>query len=186
MQDTSFRCHQSVIEFLRGDIVEQDVDAIVNAANSTLLGGGGVDGAIHRGAGPALLESCRMVAATLPSKRLPTGQAVITPGFALKARHVIHCVGPIYDRMQSEAPALLASCYREALALCRKHSLTSVAFPSISTGVYGYPVGKAAAVALSTLHEWLRAPGSPTLVRFVLFDDVSLSTYLGAANGVFV
>lgn len=161
------------IELVRGDITAQDVDAIVNAANPSLAGGGGVDGAIHRAAGP------RLVAASRPLAPCPPGRARITPGFDLPARHVIHTVGPVWhggDRGEAE---VLAAAYRSSLALAEEHGLTSVAFPSISTGVYGYPVEAAARVSLATVgaHE----PRSLALVRFVLFSDADLATYRRAA-----
>lgn len=177
-----YRVGQCTVVLERGDITEQHTDAIVNAANSELLGGGGVDGAIHRAAGPRLLEACREIKKTLPGGRLPPGGAVITPGFDLRARYVIHCVGPIYSVEGAAAPRLLASCYSEALRLCREHGLQSVAFPSISTGAYGYPVDEAAPVALRAVRDALRSFGAPSLVKFVLFDDRTLSAYERAAK----
>lgn len=161
------------IELLRGDITAQDVDAIVNAANPSLAGGGGVDGAIHRAAGP------RLVAASRPLAPCPPGEARITPGFDLPARHVIHTVGPVWHGGERGEAEVLAAAYRSSLALAEAHGLTSVAFPSISTGVYGYPVEAAARVALATVraHE----PHSLALVRFVLFSDADLATYRRAA-----
>ena len=139
------------IEIIRGDITTQKVDAIVNAANSSLMGGGGVDGAIHRAAGPQLLRACRALPQVAPHVRCPTGEARITPGFALPARWVIHTVGPIWRGGMNGEGALLAQCYRHALQLLRAHALHSIAFPAISCGVYGYPPAAAAAVAVSTL-----------------------------------
>jgi O-acetyl-ADP-ribose deacetylase (regulator of RNase III) len=184
----TFKVGRTLVTFDQGDITAQDTDVIVNAANSSLLGGGGVDGAIHRAAGPALLEACRAIAAALPNRRLATGGAVLTAGFGLRARHVIHCVGPVYHAAGADAADLLASCYREALALCRAHGLRSVAFPSISTGAYGYPVHAAAAVALRAVRGALEgAPeDAPALVTFVLFDEHTLAAYLGAARAVLV
>ncbi|RDI98451.1 O-acetyl-ADP-ribose deacetylase [Dyella solisilvae] len=141
------------IEIITADITGLRVDAIVNAANSSLLGGGGVDGAIHRAAGPALLQACRALPQVQPGVRCPTGEARITPGFALPARHVIHTVGPIWHGGTHGEPALLASCYRESMALARAHDVLSIAFPAISCGVYGYPPELAGGVALHSLHE---------------------------------
>lgn len=154
-----------------GDITREDTDAIANAANAALAGGGGVDGAIHAAAGPELLEACAAVRQTLEGHRLPTGQAVITPGFGLRARHVIHCVGPVYHHAGDAAAELLASCYRAALTLCREHQLSSIAFPAISTGIYGYPLNEAADVSMRALRDELEAHGAPRLVKMVLFDD---------------
>jgi O-acetyl-ADP-ribose deacetylase (regulator of RNase III) len=155
------------IELLRGDITTQDVDAIVNAANSSLLGGGGVDGAIHRRGGPAILEECRGIRAERHPDGLPTGQAVATTGGELPARWVIHTVGPVYAAVENPA-VLLASCHTEALRVADALGARTVAFPAISTGVYGYPLEEAAPVAV----EAVRAAGTEVeLVRFVLFGD---------------
>ena len=178
----SFAVGPCALELVRGDVTAQETDAIGNAANALLMGGGGVDGAIHRIAGPELLEACQAIKRTLPGGVLATGGAVITPGFRLKARHVVHCVGPIYEREGESAPALLASCYREALALVRKGRLTSIAFPSIATGVYGYPVEAAATVAIGTVIDELREHRAPSLVRFVLVDAATYDAYLAAAK----
>ena len=169
--------HQSPrLEAALGDITVEQVDAIVNAANETLLGGGGVDGAIHRAAGPELLEHCRTLGGC------PTGQAKVTPGFKLTARWVIHTVGPIWrggDRGEAE---LLASCYRESLARASEVGARSVAFPAISTGVYGYPMAPATQIAVETVRS---TPTDVALVRFVCFNHEALSAYravLGSAS----
>jgi O-acetyl-ADP-ribose deacetylase (regulator of RNase III) len=166
------------IELARGDITEQDVDAIVNAANTTLLGGGGVDGAIHRAGGPAILAECRTLGGCA------TGDAKITTGGRLKARHVIHTVGPVYRDGRHGEPALLASAYRRSLEVATQHGLHSVAFPSISTGAYGYPIADAARIALRTVADYLSAHQDIQLVRFVLFSDADLAVYRQALNEV--
>ena len=146
------------------DITTLAVDAIVNAANETLLGGGGVDGAIHRAAGPRLLQACRAIPEVRPGVRCPTGEARITPGFDLPARFVIHTVGPVWHGGQDDEAALLAACYRNSLHLALEHELDSIAFPAISCGVYGYPLREAARVAVDSL----RTAGEGRAVRVVL------------------
>jgi O-acetyl-ADP-ribose deacetylase len=152
-----------VIEAVRGDITEQDVDAIVNAANSSLLGGGGVDGAIHRAAGPKLLAECRGLGGC------PPGEARATSGYRLTARHVIHTVGPVWSG--SGEPETLASCHHNVIALAAELDCRTVAFPAISTGVYGYPAELAAAVAVAATREALAEHGTVERVSFVLFDE---------------
>jgi O-acetyl-ADP-ribose deacetylase (regulator of RNase III) len=158
-----------------GDITREDVDAIVNAANSTLLGGGGVDGAIHDGGGPEILKECQEIRRTQYPRGLPTGKAVITTGGNLPARYVIHTVGPIYGRElpYGSGPGLqgrlLADCYRNSLTLAREHSLTSIAFPSISTGAFGYPKIEAAAVSSRAIKEFVQEDKSIEQVRLVFF-----------------
>ena len=137
-----------------GDITGDDVDAIVNAANSSLLGGGGVDGAIHRAGGPAILEACREIRRTQYPHGLPTGEAVITTAGNLPAQHVIHTVGPVYGQHQGREPELLAACYRRSLELAVEHSLTSIAFPAISTGAFGYPSFEAARVSSVAIQDF--------------------------------
>jgi O-acetyl-ADP-ribose deacetylase (regulator of RNase III) len=159
------------IELLEGDISDQDTDAIVNAANRSLLGGGGVDGAIHRGAGPQLLAECR------PLGGCETGDAKITKGYKLKAKHVIHTVGPVYHSAGKKAPDLLASCYRRSLEVASQNNLKSVSFPSISTGAYGYPIEEAAPIALKTVADYLKAHPEIQLVRFVLFGSDAYQAY---------
>jgi len=153
----------ATVELVEGDITEQDVDAIVNAANSTLLGGGGVDGAIHRAGGPEILEECRTLGGCA------TGHAKITTGGNLPARHVIHAVGPVYRGGGQGEAELLASAYRHSLEVASAKGLRSVAFPSISTGAYRYPVEEAARIALSTVIAYVREHPGLELVRFVLF-----------------
>ena len=161
----------TIIEAVQGDITKQDVDAIVNAANTSLLGGGGVDGAIHRAAGRELLEACRKIGGC------PTGDARITPGFRLRARHVIHTVGPVYRAGGQREADLLASAYRRSLEVASQHGLRSIAFPSISTGAYRYPIGDAARIALTTVATYLRHHPEIDLVRFVLFSESDLEVY---------
>jgi O-acetyl-ADP-ribose deacetylase (regulator of RNase III) len=162
---------QATLELLQGDITEQDTDAIVNAANRTLLGGGGVDGAIHRAAGPQLLAECRTLGGC------ETGDAKMTKGYNLKARQVIHTVGPIYHSAGKKAPELLASCYRRSLEVASANKLKSIAFPSISTGAYGYPLEEAAAISLKTVMDYLKSHPDIQLVRFVLFGQDASRAY---------
>lgn len=157
------------IEAIQGDITRAQVDAIVNAANESLLGGGGVDGAIHRAAGEGLLEECRTLGGCA------TGEAKITDGYRLPARHVIHTVGPVWHGGDQGEPELLASCYRNSLALAEEHGLESVAFPAISTGVYGYPAAAAAEIAVATVRA--HPARSVKLVRFVCFDAGTREIY---------
>jgi O-acetyl-ADP-ribose deacetylase (regulator of RNase III) len=163
------------LSLIRGDITKQETDAIVNAANSSLMGGGGVDGAIHRAGGPEILEECKVIR----SERgpLPAGRAVITTGGNLKAGSVIHTVGPIWHGGDSSEPDLLASAYRESLKLAIENRLSSVSFPSISTGAYGYPVEMAAKVALEAVISFLKEDTSLARVAFVLFDANTYETY---------
>jgi O-acetyl-ADP-ribose deacetylase (regulator of RNase III) len=162
------------LRIVRGDIVTLDVDAIVNAANSTLLGGGGVDGAIHRAAGPELLAACRKFGSC------PTGQARITPGFHLKARWIVHAVGPIWKGGGKGEPELLASCYRECLRLAAAHAIETIAFPAISTGAYGYPIESASAVAIEAVMDLTRSGAGPTEVIFCCYSGEDYAIYQGA------
>ena len=164
------------IEAVQGDITTQAVDAIVNAANTTLLGGGGVDGAIHRAAGPELLEECRTIGGC------PTGEARITKAYRLAAKHVIHTVGPVWSGGRRGEAALLRRCYVNALQLAAERGLRSIAFPSISTGAYGYPIARAAEIAVATVWDELGKPTSLELVRFVCFSAPDLAVYQGLLN----
>ena len=163
------------LEIARGDLTREGVDAIVNAANSSLLGGGGVDGAIHRAGGPAILEECRAIRAE--HGPLPPGEAVITGGGRLPARRVIHTVGPIWQGGGKGEPATLASCYRTSLSLADREGLVSVAFPSISTGAFGYPIEEAARVALGAIAAFLPQARAVRLVRCVVFSAADLAAY---------
>jgi O-acetyl-ADP-ribose deacetylase len=167
---------QATLELVAGDITQQDTDAVVNAANSTLLGGGGVDGAIHRAGGPRILEECRQIGGC------PTGEARLTTGGNLKARYVIHTVGPIYQGGGRREAELLASCYRESLKLASAKGLAAVAFPSISTGAYGYPMAAAARIALKTTLDYLANHPEIRLVRFVLFGLPAYEVYAQALS----
>jgi O-acetyl-ADP-ribose deacetylase (regulator of RNase III) len=172
----SFR--EGTVFALTGDITRQDVDAIVNAANSSLLGGGGVDGAIHRAGGPDILAACRELRRTVLPSGLPAGEAVITPGGALPARFVIHTVGPVFGSHSGNEAALLASCYRRSLLLAEEHGLGSIAFPAISTGIYGYPRAEAARVASSTIASVLDELPRIREVRLVFFSPEDLAVFL--------
>lgn len=164
------------IRLAQGDITKESTDAVVNAANQSLLGGGGVDGAIHRAGGPAILAECKAIRARQGG--CPAGEAVVTTGGRLPARYVIHTVGPVWRGGDRREPEILASCYRNCLRLAVEKALRSVAFPSISTGAYGYPVGEAASVALPTVATFLsKEEAAPALVRFVLFDAGTLRAY---------
>jgi O-acetyl-ADP-ribose deacetylase (regulator of RNase III) len=164
------------------DITKETTEAIVNAANSSLMGGGGVDGAIHRAGGPSILEECKRIVAQIGS--LPPGKAVLTTGGRLPAKYVIHTVGPIYHGGRHGEAETLASCYRESIRIADDHGIRSVAFPSISTGAYGYPVQEAAAVAIKAVVDALPATTQVQLVRFVLFDVSDCKTYVRAAEKI--
>ena len=170
-----FTINKTRLSLLQGDLTKQSTDAIVNAANSSLMGGGGVDGAIHRAGGPAILEDCKKIVSR--QGRLPAGKAVITTGGKLSAKHVIHTVGPIWRGGRQGEPETLASAYRESLKLAVNKGLKSVSFPSISTGAYGYPIEQATEVALRTVVDFLRQDESLELVAFVLFDARTYQAY---------
>jgi len=177
------------VEIVAGDITTQDVDAIANAANSSLMGGGGVDGAIHRAGGPAVDAECKEIVRR--QGRLPAGKAVITGAGNMPARHVIHTVGPVYPgkgrddaRSVSSAAATLASCFTESLALADANGLASLAFPAISTGAYGYPLDEAARVSLEAVAGYLRGETGVELVRFVLFGERALDAFARAADAL--
>ena len=173
--------HEKAIEFHGpADITKETTDAIVNAANSSLLGGGGVDGAIHRAGGPSILAECRQIVSQIG--RLPAGKAVITTGGRLAARHVIHTVGPVYSGGERGEAETLASCHRECIRLADEHALKSLAFPAISTGAYGYPVTEAAEVAVAAVVDALAVTTHVSSVRFVLFDASTLRAYAAAAE----
>jgi len=163
--------NQIMLEFVQGDITQQDVDAIVNAANTSLLGGGGVDGAIHRAAGPQLL------AETITLNGCKVGDAKITGGYKLKARHVIHTVGPVYQANNPDVPRKLASAYRRTLEVAAEYDLNSIAFPAISTGIYGYPLEQATRIALETVCAFAADHPGAILVRFVAFDARTQAVY---------
>jgi len=178
------RVCKSRILLVKGDITDQETDAIVNAANSSLMGGGGVDGAIHRRGGPAILEECRRIRATRWPQGLPVGEAVMTSGGNLKARHVIHAVGPVYMGGEEGESELLARAYSNSLSLALEKGIKTVSFPSISTGAYGFPIGMASGIAINVVLEFLKANEGLEEVRFVLFSEWDLSIYVGALRGI--
>mgnify|MGYP001059732385 CR=1 FL=1 len=170
--------NQVKVSIIQGDITQQDTDAIVNAANPSLMGGGGVDGAIHRAGGPAILAECKQIVSR--QGHLPTGKAVMTTGGNLKARYVIHTVGPIWHGGDKGEPELLASSYQESLKLAEQDNLASISFPSISTGAYGYPVDKASRVAIRVVISFAHQITSIREVVFVLFDSQTFDVYSSA------
>ncbi|MFC2035520.1 O-acetyl-ADP-ribose deacetylase [Chloroflexota bacterium] len=175
-QITEMIISQTKLSIIQGDITRQDTDAIVNAANPSLMGGGGVDGAIHRAGGPVILEECKKIISECG--RLPTGKAVITIGGNLNTRFVIHTVGPIWHGGDKGEPELLASAYHESLKVVTENNLNSISFPSISTGAYGYPLAEAAKVAIGTVASFLKEWDTPIKeVVFVLFDPTTFLRY---------
>jgi O-acetyl-ADP-ribose deacetylase (regulator of RNase III) len=180
-----FEVGKATVRLVRGDITEMETDAIVNAANSSLMGGGGVDGAIHRKGGPKMLEECKKIRASEWPQGLPTGKVVITSAGNLKARHVIHTVGPVWRGGNRGEPELLAQAYRNSLRLAVFKGLKTVAFPSISTGAYGYPVEDACRVALEAVKEFLEKEDSLDEVVFVLFSESAFEVYADKAEEVF-
>jgi len=178
MEPNHLQINQAKLSLIKGDITRQKTEAIVNAANSSLMGGGGVDGAIHRAGGPAILEECKQIVAR--RGRLPPGQAVITTAGNMPAKYVIHTVGPIWRGGSQGEAETLASAYRESLKLAAANGLSSISFPSISTGAYGYPVDEAARVALKTVASFLRETTPIKEVDFVLFDERTFDAYAEA------
>jgi len=180
-----FKIGKVTVRLVRGDITEIETDAIVNAANSSLMGGGGVDGAIHRRGGPKILEECKIIRATEWPEGLPTGKAVITSAGNLKAKRVIHTVGPVWRRGNHGEPELLAQVYQNSLRLAVSEGLKTVAFPSISTGAYGYPIEDACRIALKAVKEFLEKKDTLDEVVFVLFSEHDLGVYIDVAKDVF-
>ncbi len=180
-----FKIGKATVRLVRGDITEIETDTIVNAANSSLMGGGGVDGAIHRKGGPKILEECKIIRATEWPEGLPTGKAVITSAGNLKAKHVIHTVGPIWRGGNRGEPELLAQAYQNSLRLAVSQGLKTVAFPSISTGAYGYPIEDACRVALEAVKEFLEKEDNLDEVVFVLFSERALEVYADKAKEAF-
>ena len=174
--EPAFAVHPMPIELVTDDLTTLALDAIVNAANETLLGGGGVDGAIHRAAGPALLAECRALPQVRPGVRCPTGEARITRGYLLPARYVIHTVGPVWEGGDDGEAGLLASCYRNVFALVREHGLQSVALPAISCGIYGYPIDAACAIAVREARAFERTVPAVRIV-FCAFGEVAAAAY---------
>lgn len=180
--DNEFKVGKATVRLVRRDIIEMETDAVVNAANSSLMGGRGVDGAIHRRGGPKILEECKRIRATEWPHSLPTGKAVITSGGNLKAKHVIHTVGPVWHGGKRGEPELLTQAYQNSLRLAVAKGLKSVAFPSISTGAYGYPVEDACRVALKAVKDFLEKEDGLDEVVFVLFSELALEVYLCKAK----
>jgi len=180
-----FQFASSSVRLIKGDITEMTTDAIVNAANQTLMGGGGVDGAIHKKGGPSILEECKKIRNTQYPDGLPTGQAVITTAGNLKAKRVIHTVGPIWRGGKNDEPEQLRQAYLNSLHLAIQAGLKTISFPSISTGAYGYPVEEASRVALKAVKDFLRDEDSLDEVVFVLFGELNLSVYHLTATKIF-
>jgi O-acetyl-ADP-ribose deacetylase (regulator of RNase III) len=184
MSEKEFHVEKTRVRLVRGDITNMETDAIVNAANSSLMGGGGVDGAIHRRGGPTILEECKKIRATEWPQGLPTGKAVITSGGNLKAKYVIHTVGPVWRGGNQGEPELVAQAYQNSLKLASEKGLKTVAFPSISTGAYGYPIKQAARVAIGAVKTFLEKEDMLDEVVFVLFSERAFRAYLDEAKSV--
>jgi O-acetyl-ADP-ribose deacetylase (regulator of RNase III) len=184
MSEKEFHVGKARVRLVRGDITTMETDAIVNAANSSLMVGGGVDGAIHRRGGPTILEECKRIRATEWPRGLPTGKAVITSGGNLNAKHVIHTVGPVWRGGNQGEPELLVQAYQNSLKLASEKGLKTVAFPSISTGTYGYPIEQAARVAIGTVKTFLEKEDMLDEVVFVLFSERAFEVYLDEAKNV--
>jgi len=184
MVSTVFQIGKAKVLLVQGDITEMDTDAIVNAANPSLMGGGGVDGAIHRKGGPKILEECKRIRATEWPDGLPTGKAVITTGGNLKAKYVIHTVGPVWRGGNKGEPKLLAEAYRNSLRLAISKGIRTIAFPSISTGAYGYPIEQASKIALKTVKAFLEKEDKIDQVIHVLFTQHDLEIYIKAAKEI--
>ncbi len=182
MGEIEFHVGKACIHLVRGDITNMDTDAVVNAANSSLMGGGGVDGAIHRKGGPKILEECKKLRVTEWPQGLPTGKAVLTIAGNLKAKNIIHTVGPVWRGGNHGESQLLAQAYKNSLKLALSNELKSIAFPSISTGAYGYPIEKASQIALKTVKEFLEQNNSLEEVVFVLFSEDALEIYADKAK----
>jgi O-acetyl-ADP-ribose deacetylase len=185
MTKQTFQSGKATVRLFKGDITEEDSDAIVNAANSSLMGGGGVDGAIHRKGGPTILEECEKIRATMWPQGLPVGKAVITSAGRLKAKYVIHTVGPVWRDGQHGESELLAEAYQSSLTVAVSYGLKSVAFPSISTGAYRYPIEDASRIALKTIKEFLEKEDTLARVDFVLFSERDLEVYMTASGSLF-
>ncbi len=183
MAENEFNVGSAVVRFIRGDITDLATDAIVNAANPSLMGGGGVDGAIHRRGGPKILEQCKRIRAEQYPNGLPTGKAVVTSGGNLKAQHVIHTVGPTWHGGIKNEAKLLNDAYTNSLKLAVDNKARSIAFPSISTGAYGYPIQKASHIAVKAVKTFLETEDNLDEVFFVLFSEFDLMVYLKVANG---
>jgi O-acetyl-ADP-ribose deacetylase (regulator of RNase III) len=178
----TFQVGAARVQLLQGDITQQDTDAIVNAANSSLMGGGGVDGAIHRAGGPAILEECKQIVTKIG--RCETSEAVITSGGNLRAKYVIHTVGPVYRGGRKDEAALLENTYRNSLRLAADRHIGSISFPSISTGAFGYPIEEACEIALRTVFGFVKDQEALDEVRFVLFSDSDMEVYRDVAPRV--
>jgi O-acetyl-ADP-ribose deacetylase (regulator of RNase III) len=186
MSECAFQIGKATVRLTQRDITEMETDAIVNAANSSIMGGGGVDGAIHRKGGPKILEECKKIRATEWLQGLPTGKAVITSAGNLKAKNVIHTVGPVWHGGNRGEPELLAQAYHNSLRLAVSNGLKTVAFPSVSTGAYGYPIGDASRIALKTVQDFLEKEDQLCEVIFVLFSDEAFEVYLKTAEMYFL